>query len=242
MTDSVPIRPAWRVLTWNVRGNARPDEASIAEVIAGYAPDVVALQEVRRSQARSVAAGLGWHHHWARKHYPYTPLVWWQAEGHALFTPHAITAPVTRTISTDASTWTYRHRIVLAATIRRAGDELRVYDTHLAAHDHPDERIAQAKRVAGFVVADGAPARVVAGDLNAAGEPEVIRELHAAGLRDPGGGPTHPSTVPSRRFDYVLVPDGSTVTDRHVPTGGDQWWELSDHLPTLVAFHLPPSP
>ena len=35
----------------------------------------------------------------------------------------------------------------------------------------------------------GADLAVVAGDLNAPGEVEVIREFHPVGLRDPGGGP-----------------------------------------------------
>jgi len=236
MTNVSSTGPVWRVLTWNVRGNERPDIGSLAEVIAAYTPDVVTIQELRHGQARALATRLGWRHVWARKHFPYSPLVWWQAEGHAILTPHRLTATVSRTISPGVSTWSYRHRIVLAGNVLRPDDELRVYDTHLAAHDHPDERIAQARRVAAFVNVDGATRRVVAGDLNADGEIEVIRELRAAGLHDPGGPPTHPSTVPQRRFDYILIPQGATVIDRHQPDGGDEWWELSDHLPVMLAW------
>jgi len=239
MTSDPAGGDVWRVLTWNVRGHDRPNVAALAEVVEGYAPDVVALQEIRTGQASELAGRLGWRHRWALKHYAFTPLMPWLAEGHALITPHALDDTVVRTISPGVSTWTYRRRIVLAGTVRRGGAAVRIYDTHLAAHDHPDERIAQAKRVAGFIVADGARSRVVAGDLNADGEIEVIRELRAAGLDDPGGGPTHPSSVPSRRFDYILVPNGSTVVERHQPDGGAEWLELSDHLPVLLGFTLP---
>ena len=45
----------WRVLTWNILGAHDPNLDVISKVISGYLPDVVALQEVRRHQAR----GLG---------------------------------------------------------------------------------------------------------------------------------------------------------------------------------------
>ena len=246
MSEAAATPPPWRILSWNIRGNHSPDLTAIAEVIAGWSPDVVALQEVRRTQAGRLGTELGWRHRWARKHHPLTPLVWWRSEGHALLTPHELVATSSRTISPGVSTWSHRHRIVLAGTVQRGADPLRVYDTHLAAQRQPDERIAQARRAASIVRADAAanpsrpsPPAVVAGDLNAPGEQEVIREFHAAGLRDPGGGPTHPATVPRRRLDYILVPEGSAITDRLVPAGGDEWAELSDHLPVLLGFTPP---
>ena len=43
----------WRVLTWNILGRRiDPNLDVISKVISGYVPDVVALQEVRRHQAR----------------------------------------------------------------------------------------------------------------------------------------------------------------------------------------------
>jgi len=142
MTSDPAGGDVWRVLTWNVRGHDRPNVAALAEVVEGYAPDVVALQEIRTGQASELAGRLGWRHQWALKHYAFTPLMPWLAEGHALITPHALDDTVVRTISPGVSTWTYRRRIVLAGTVRRGGAAVRIYDTHLAAHDHPDERIA----------------------------------------------------------------------------------------------------
>ena len=118
----------------------------------------------------------------------------------------------------------------------RDDERLRVYGTHLAAHSQADERIAQARRVAERVAHDDAPLRVVAGDLNADQEVEVIRELHAVGLRDPGSDSTHPAHAPRKRYDYVLVPEDAKVLESYVPDGGDHWADLSDHLPLLVEF------
>ncbi|MFZ4812527.1 MAG: endonuclease/exonuclease/phosphatase family protein [Ilumatobacteraceae bacterium] len=226
----------WRTVTWNLRGSAGPDLDAVAAVVRDLSPDVLALQEVRRHQAAHLGGLLGFQHRWARKHHPYSPLAPWTTEGLALLTPHDIGEVSRHNISPGVSTWTYRHRVVLAATIHRGADELRVYDTHLASGPAPDERIAQAARVASVVIADSAATRIVMGDLNAPGEVEVIRELRVAGLRDPGGGPTNPSIAPRQRLDYVLVPDTATVVEQHEPDGGEDWWAISDHLPVLVAF------
>lgn len=226
---------SWRVMTWNIRGAGRPDLGRLAELVVAFAPDALALQEVRHRQARDLAARLGWQHRWARKHSPYTPLAWWLAEGAAIMSPHALTEPARRSLSPGVSTWTFRHRIALATTIRRGANSIRVYDVHLASHS-ADERIAQAERTVAMVAGEAAPMVVVTGDLNAPGEVEVIRPFRAVGLRDPGGGPTHPSIAPRSRLDYVLVPEAARVTYQHEPDGGDEWWALSDHVPVIVEF------
>lgn len=228
----------WRIVTWNLRGSAQPDLAAIAEVIAEQRPDAVALQEVRAAQARTLTERLGWHHRWARKHYPYSPAAWWTAEGHAILSPHRLGPRRATNISPGVHTWTWRHRIVLAADVMRDDRTLRLYDTHLAAHDAPDERIAQAGRVAALIAAERPRFAVAAGDLNAPGEVEVIRQFHPVGLRDPGGGPTNPSIAPRQRLDYVLVPETALVIDQHEPDGGEWWWALSDHVPVTVEFSL----
>ncbi len=223
----------WRVLTWNILGSRQPKLDVISEVIAGYSPDAVALQEIQRRQARGLARRLGWRVIWTRKHYPYSPLVWWRAEGLALLTAQSIGEMISVSISPGVSIWTYRHRVAMAATVTRDGDALRMVNTHLASHD-ADDRIAQARRVVSIVGARR-PA-VVAGDLNAVNEVEVIREFGAAELVDPGGDLSNPSIAPVRRLDYVLIPETATVNARLTPDGGERWHELSDHLPVLVEF------
>ena len=84
MTDGMTT---WRVMTWNLHGSARPDLTLIAQAVGRATPDVVALQEVRRSQAMGLAARLGWEHEWVFKHNGYWPL-WWRAEGLAIMWLH----------------------------------------------------------------------------------------------------------------------------------------------------------
>jgi endonuclease/exonuclease/phosphatase family metal-dependent hydrolase len=227
----------WRVLTWNVRGAARPPLARLAEVIREYEPDAVALQEIQPHQARHLATLLGWQHRWGRKHYPYSHAVWWKAEGLAIMSPHQLERFVRQTISPGVHPWTWRHRVLLAADVVRGDAHLRLVNTHLAAHaSGADQRIAQAGRVAARVRTDAAPLTVVAGDLNAPGEVEVLREFRSVGLRDVGGGPTNPSIAPTQRLDYVLIPDHARLVEQAQPDGGEWWWALSDHVPVLVAF------
>ena len=177
---------------------------------------------------------------WTRKHYPYTPLVWWRAEGLALLSPHAVGELKSVSLSPGVSTWTYRHRVAMAATVTRgaaatSSDALRTVNTHLASHS-ADDRIAQAHRVVPLA-GDRRPV-VVAGDFNSVDEVEVIREFGVLGLVDPGGDYSNPSIAPVRRLDYVLVPESATVTSRLTPDGGEQWNDLSDHLPVVVEFSV----
>ena len=229
-------RDTWRVMTWNVLGARCPDLTAVARVIADQSPDVVALQEIRRSQARELARSLGWRVRWTRKHYPWSPLAWWLAEGLAVLSPDALSDARRLVLTPWVSSWTYRHRVLLAATVtRRGGEQLRCYDVHLSSDD-PDRRINQSTLAAALIAAERPPLAVVAGDLNDANPIEVVRELHGVGLGDPGGSPTSPAEAPARRLDYVLIPRHAVVVDDWTPMGGAEWRALSDHLPTVVAF------
>ncbi|MEY2400178.1 MAG: hypothetical protein QOJ08_289 [Ilumatobacteraceae bacterium] len=223
----------WRVLTWNILGSHHPNLDVVSEVIKSYAPDFVALQEVQQRQARGLARRLGWRVVWTRKHYPYSPLLWWRAEGLAIMTPHAVGELVSASISPGVSTWIYLHRVAMAATVTRGADVLRVVNTHLASHD-ADERIAQARRVVALV-GNRRPA-IVTGDFNSVDEAEVLREFGVIGLVDPGGDYSNPSIAPVQRIDYILIPDSAVVTVRLTPDGGERWNDLSDHLPVVVEF------
>ena len=223
-------------MTWNIRGARHPDLAEIATVICEQQPDVASLQEVQRGQLRRLATQLGWQYVWTRKHYPYSPLIWWRAEGIGVLSPWAVSAPISTNISPGVSTWIYKHRVLLAATVTRRSDALRVFDTHLASHD-ADERLAQAQRVADAVRSDVSRCKILTGDLNTDdSEIEVLREFRAVGLHDAGGTVSNPSIAPSQRIDYVLLPDAAKVLSSYTPEGGERWARLSDHLPVLVEF------
>jgi endonuclease/exonuclease/phosphatase family metal-dependent hydrolase len=233
----------WRVMTWNIRGARQPNVREVAGVISEQEPDVAALQEVQRAQLRRLAKQLGWHYAWARKHYPYSPLLWWRAEGIGILSPWSVTAPLRTNISPGVSTWIYKHRVLLAATVRRRDGELRVFNTHLASHN-ADDRLAQAKRVADRLRADTTQCKVLSGDLNTTddSEIEVLREFRAVGLTDAGGTVSNPAIAPYQRIDYVLLPDAATLISSHTPEGGELWAQLSDHLPVLVEFSSPATP
>lgn len=226
---------AWRVLTWNILGAKDPDLSAIAAHVRRSEPDVVALQEVRRAQAEALAAEIGWRVVWTRKHYPLTPLLWRRAEGQAILAPAKLVDESHTVLSRGASTWTYRHRVMVAATVVRGDDRLRVHNIHLSSSS-ADQRIEQARRGATVIAAEPSALRVVCGDMNAANEQEVIREFHAVGVRDTGGDFTSPSRTPRQRLDYVLVPENAKVSAIDTPDGGDEWAALSDHLPVLVEF------
>ena len=228
----------WRVLTWNLLGSRNPDFAAIVDVVRRGKPDVIALQEARRAQAHGLAEALGWRVVWKRKHFPLTPLVWWRAEGLALLAPTELSDVRRYVLSRGASTWTYRHRIMVTATVGRGSEQLRVCNVHLSSSG-ADERIEQARRAATFIAAESALLRVVCGDMNAANELEVIREFHAVGVRDTGGDFTNHSRSPTKRLDYVLVPENARVSAIDTPEGGDDWAAISDHLPVLVEFTAP---
>src|SRR5262249_11115776 len=75
------------VATWNLHGSARPDLDQIAQRLDALRADVVALQEVRCRQARTLARTLGWETaHWSFKHWPF----WNPPEGLAVLSPHPL--------------------------------------------------------------------------------------------------------------------------------------------------------
>ena len=225
----------WRILTWNAHGAAKPSLVAMADVLRASEADAVALQEVRRGQAARLAELLGWQQRWIFKHNPWTPLLWWRAEGMAILSTWPLDDVWRACLSPGVSRLSFRRRVVIGATVHRHGDDLRLFDTHLAT-DSVDLRIAQARTITARILDERPPLVVVAGDLNAAVDVELLREFGPAGLVSASDAPTSPAHAPIRRLDDVLVPGDADVVDTWTPDGGEPWTELSDHLPTLVAF------
>ena len=233
--------PGWRVVTWNIRGNHSPDAELVARLLGGFDADVIALQEVRRLQARAIARQLGMSHVWAFKHNPYTALLPFHAEGHAVLTRHRITRSSTTLISSPVSRRSFRRRIALSADIERSDVTIRIIDTHLASHDDAEERLKQARAVRALVETSTMPT-VVAGDLNDHNEASVVDTIAVdthrdawtiAVLRSPNG-LTNPSHAPFQRLDHILIPVEWTVESVEVPTTDDRWSTASDHLPVVM--------
>ena len=109
------VARTWTVTTWNLHGSAGPPIASVAARLRSIASDVVVLQEVQRRQAASLAEALGMQHHWALKHYPWTPLLKSKAEGLAILTPHTLSATGCDVADADA------FALVVQAPDRRVG-------------------------------------------------------------------------------------------------------------------------
>jgi endonuclease/exonuclease/phosphatase family metal-dependent hydrolase len=244
----VAMTGLWRVTTWNLHGSADPPLARAADVVRHLHPDVLVLQEVRRAQCRRLARQLGWRHTWHRKHHPYSPFVWWRTEGLAIVSPHRITDASSQSLTPQVSTWTYRHRIAVSATVtRRDETAVRVVDLHLASDTTGGvERVDQATAVRRMLDSTELPT-VIAGDLNDHGDPAVVETLagsthteawQAATERSAGDGATNPSHAPHQRLDHVLVPSTAAEITAEVPRGGTTWAEISDHLPLTVQFDL----
>lgn len=228
----------WCVTTWNIRGTARPDLDELAAIVGADEPDVVAIQEIRHGQAAELARLLGMRFTWARKHWPWTPLLRRTAEGAAIMTPHALDAAGHTEISEGASSWTYRRRIAQWALVGRAdATAYRVYNVHLSPHDRRAERRAEAVRVAGIVAEHGeSPPAIVAGDFNDGDDPSVIFAL--PGVEHVVPPPTNPADEPTQVLDHVLLPPDATDVAVSVPGGGPDWAARSDHLPVTVRFTM----
>lgn len=244
-------------MTWNVHGSARPNRNGLARVIRSLQPDVVVLQEIQIGQAHRLANRLGMQVLWVRKHFPYGPVLWWRAEGHAVLSAHRISPVATWLLSPDEGPSTWRRRIAQRVDLHIRGTVVPIVNTHLASHatgspSVPDGRTARTEQAARLAEclrtrdnSEMLERLVVAGDLNTHDEPGVLDSLTALGLRDcwaesrgrSNSGLTAPAGQPEHRIDYVLAGSAWTITAVHVPAPEDtehDWAQLSDHLPVVA--------
>lgn len=252
LRETSPV-PILRVMTWNVHGAARPDPDDLGAVIRGYAPDVVALQEVRPRQAVAVARAVGWSSPlWSAKHLPYGPM-WWRAEGHAVLTPLPQERGRAFVLSDGEHPFTYRRRIAQRLDIRAAGLVVRCWNVHLASGvDDGGEagaRLAQARRLLEAATLDVEPAdaAVVMGDLNDGSDPAVRQVLAEEGFVDAwsvaerrvgrADGCTNPAAAPVQTLDHVMVRGRLAVEEVLVPDDASLA-ARSDHLPVIASLRL----
>lgn len=226
-------------MTWNLHGSVGLDVDACAAAIGAEVPDVVAIQEIRRRQVASLAGALSMRYSWALKHYPYTKLLWWRAEGMAIMTPHLLDAAGHSEVSEDQPIRSWRRRIAQWALVGRADRSMvMIYNLHLSPHDDTDSRRCEAERVRQIVTDIGDdPPPIVAGDFNDAGDPTIIAALPGVEPLAPTN--SSPADAPIQVLDHVLVPADATDVAVTVPSGGAGWAAISDHLPVTVRFTLP---
>ena len=226
---------AWTLLTWNIRGAARPNLPDLAEAIGGYGPDVVLLQEVWRSQAVRIARAIGFaDSFWSTKHSPFGPLLPTRAEGMAILSKIPLDETSSEVLTSSVRSWSHRRRIVQYAQMPSLG--VWVANVHLASHAEADARRNQAAMVATQLGATTGP-WVVAGDFNAADEPAVWKPFADIGVTDAwSGGPgfTNPTGAVRQRLDRVLLGAGLVALSVDVPADGPGWVRRSDHLPVIA--------
>jgi endonuclease/exonuclease/phosphatase family metal-dependent hydrolase len=239
-----------RIMSWNLRGAAKPRLDAVVEIVQAHRPDLVALQEVRRGQARRIAGLLGWRRPaWALKHNPYWP-AWWLAEGLALLSLHRLAVHPPVVLTPEINRRTFRRRILLPAEVLLEGDQrVLVIDAHLSSGDDDGLRVREAHHVLS-ILPDGLPT-VLVGDFNATPRAESIKVLIEGGFVDAwtaaaaAGEPgfTYPANAPRRRIDYLMICGGLSVVEVSVPDDlGAAMSGLSDHRPLLVRLELPDPP
>ncbi|MFI9461129.1 endonuclease/exonuclease/phosphatase family protein [Streptomyces xiamenensis] len=230
-----------RLLSYNVR-SLRDDTAALARVIRACAPDVVAVQEAPRFAGwRRRALRLG----------RATGLLY--VSGGAPTCGTMIMTTLRPTVERVAEvTLPYTpglHRRGLACAVLRfgAGARLAVVSCHLGLR--AEERRRHAPLVRERLAGLGAPAAVLAGDLN---EPPrgaafryLTRDLTDGWAAAPRGGEhTYPATGAVSRIDAVLATERVTVQECGVPLGHPGVTEhdlraASDHLPVLATLRVP---
>ncbi len=229
----------WTVTTWNLQGSEHPDLARVADALRTESPDVVLLQETRKTQAVALSKSLGMRFSWAPKHFPYTRLLPQLAEGLTILTPHSLAAGGHAELSDGASKSSWERRIAQWALVGRPdGSLVRAYNVHLSPHEAgAGRRRAEAVRLTTIVAEHGDIDEViVGGDFNDDRDSSVIYAL--PGIEHLPSPPTCPSRAPTKVLDHVLLPPHASSISVAVPGGDDEWAAISDHLPVTVRFTL----
>jgi len=242
-----------RILTYNVHRcvgtDKRLDVARVADVIASFEPDIVALQELdvgrRRTghvdQAHEIA-------HRLEMAFRFHPAMRVEEElyGDAILTryPERLVqaAPLP---GYDPMMQMLEPRGALWLAVDIDGTQVQVINTHLGLV--PREQQIQAAALAGPSWLQHPLCRepvILLGDFNATGA-SVVHRLLTTRLKDcracaPGFGrrtSTFPSGLPMLKIDHVFLSEGLKVTAVQAPFT-PRIRVASDHLPLIVDFEL----
>ncbi|TDU73347.1 endonuclease/exonuclease/phosphatase family metal-dependent hydrolase [Prosthecobacter fusiformis] len=245
------ITSTLRVMTYNVHGcvgtDARLDEGRIAEVIASFNPDVVALQELDVERARSGGIDqvrlLADH---LKMDFQFHPTLSHFSEhyGDAILSKLPMSLVKKGILPTTSSRLAFEPRGALLVRLDVKGEEVFLLNTHLGLAW--DERLAQTQALLGpeWMGEPAGQARfILCGDLNALPGSQVYRAftrlLHDVQpwtlQRWPRA--TFPSRWPLARLDYIFINDRLVVEHVEVPSD-KQIRTASDHLPLIADLAL----
>lgn len=235
-----------KVMSWNLQGSQRPNVDKVAGKIQQFQPDVIAIQEIQKHQARSLSRRLGWSYVWAFKHNGYGPLLPRRAEGMAIMSRLPLSNMGKTIVSSGYGRFTYRRRIAMWADINLNAQAITLVNTHLASDDVGNEGSNQARTLRTLIDARRLQHVLIAGDFNDHQRPDIVEILNAEHNQDAWtnsasrsrNGLTNPTKCPYQRLDHILVPRTCAVEHVEVPDTNNDWASLSDHLPVIVTINL----
>lgn len=232
-----------RVMTWNICNPCDADNADRAAEIAGYAPQVIGLQEAcvrdveRIREHLANLYGLVYHVEYG------SVLRSWGRCGGAPWSPGGFgqailsAAPMTDAVKVEYPDGGSEDRGYMAVTTTVGGRSVRVFDTHLAQRRQEAVRADQVGVLAAEVARHDRA--IVLGDFNAVPDaPELTGMWALAADADPrcrpaSTGTCEPTTDWRSRFDYVflrgIVPLGHGV---HTTSSSDHDLVHADVDPT----------
>lgn len=242
-----------RILTYNVRRclgtDGRLSPGRIADVIAAYEPDVVALQEldVRRArtggidQAHAIAQALG-----MQMHFHASLRVLEEEYGNAILTHRPSQLIKAGALPGGTGRLAPEPRGALWASVNLGGTDVQVITTHLGLRRY--ERLAQVDCLLGPQWLSHKACRepvILLGDFNASPRSRAYQRL-ASRLRDAQvavhhrrAKPTFPARLPMLRIDHAFV-SRSVHVIRVESIRSPMARVASDHLPLMIEFHVMP--
>lgn len=208
-----------RVLAYNAQ-SCRAGVESVADVIRRAGPDAVALNEVRRRQARAIGR-------FVRMHVTFGSTLRRRAFGNAVLSKE-------RPVSVRSAAFTIASREPRGMVTITLPEGIVVAGVHLGLTG--DERVAQAGELVD-ALASGEKV-VIAGDLNEGPDGLAVKVITAR-FRDAwaeagsSNGFTFPAQEPSARIDYVFVSEGIRVVSASVRPD-----VASDHLAVVADLEI----
>lgn len=243
-----------RIVTYNVRRclgtDGRLSPGRIADVIAAYEPDVVALQELDVGRARTggidqahaIAQALG-----MQMHFHASLRVLEEEYGNAILTYRPSRLVKAGSLPGGGGRFAPEPRGALWASINLGGIDVQVITTHLGLRG--GERLAQVDCLLGPQWLAHAACRepvILLGDFNASPRSRAYRRL-ATRLRDAQAAlpfqrakPTFPSRLPVLRIDHAFVSRSVHVV-RVESLRSPMARVASDHLPLMIEFQVMPA-